>query len=96
MVQRLKSEQIHRQTNLTEIITYPHKNYTHSHSCDTRIEVLFKTNYFPFRRGNKKKRETPRNGAAAATAVAAAGAQEDSVYEELDELQIMNCNCFSL
>ena len=70
-------------------------NKKHSHSCDTRIEFLFKTNYFPFRRGNKKKKETPRNGAAAAAA-AAPGSQEDSVYEELDELQIMNCNCFSL
>ena len=52
-----------------------------------------KTNYSRFRRGNRKKKEAPRNGTAAA---AAAGAQEESVYEELDELQIMNCNYFSL
>ena len=43
---------------------------------------LCMTSWFSLCRRQNKRNETPLNGAA--------GGQEESVYEELDELQIMN------
>ena len=43
---------------------------------------LCNTSWFLLCRKQNKRNETPLNGAA--------GGQEESVYEELDELQIMN------